>query len=66
MRQAAALLRERADEIAALLTQEQGKPLAEARVEVLAGVGIIEWLPMRPCACTAASCPRAGAMCSSW
>lgn len=43
MRKAAALLRERADAIAALLTQEQGKPLAEARVEVLAGVGIIEW-----------------------
>ncbi|MBQ0130765.1 MAG: NAD-dependent succinate-semialdehyde dehydrogenase [Comamonas sp.] len=43
MRKAAALLRERADDIAALLTQEQGKPLAEARVEVLAGVGIIEW-----------------------
>ena len=44
MRKAAALLRERADDIAALLTQEQGKPLAEARVDVLAGVGIIEWL----------------------
>ena len=43
MRKAAALLRERADQIAALLTQEQGKPLAEAKVEVLAGVGIIEW-----------------------
>ena len=43
MRKAAALLRERADAIAALLTQEQGKPLAEAKVEVLAGVGIIEW-----------------------
>ena len=43
MRKAAALLRERADTVAALLTQEQGKPLAEAKVEVLAGVGIIEW-----------------------
>lgn len=43
MRKAAALLKERADGIAALLTQEQGKPLAEARAEVLAGVGIIEW-----------------------
>lgn len=43
MRRAAALLKERVDEIAALLTQEQGKPLAEARVEVMAGVGIIEW-----------------------
>ena len=43
MRKAAVLLKERADQIAALLTQEQGKPLAEARAEVLAGVGIIEW-----------------------
>src|SRR6201999_166592 len=37
------LLRERADAIARLLTQEQGKPLAEAKVEVLAGAGLIEW-----------------------
>ncbi|HSI60098.1 MAG TPA: NAD-dependent succinate-semialdehyde dehydrogenase [Ideonella sp.] len=43
MRKAAGLLRERADSIARLLTQEQGKPLAEARVEVLAAVDIIEW-----------------------
>ena len=43
MRKAAALLRERADAIASLLTQEQGKPLAEAKGEVLAGAGIIEW-----------------------
>lgn len=43
MRQAAALLRERAAPIAALLTQEQGKPLAEARGEVLSGADIIDW-----------------------
>jgi succinate-semialdehyde dehydrogenase/glutarate-semialdehyde dehydrogenase len=43
MRKAAGLLRERADTIARLLTQEQGKPLAEARGEVLAGADIIEW-----------------------
>ena len=43
MRRAAGLVRERADVIARLLTQEQGKPLAEARMEVLAGAGIIEW-----------------------
>ena len=43
MRKAAALLRERAPEIARLLTLEQGKPFAEARVEVLAGADIIEW-----------------------
>jgi len=43
MRRAASLLRERADAIARLMTQEQGKPLAEARVEVLAGADIIDW-----------------------
>lgn len=43
MRKAAGLLRERAAEIAGLLTQEQGKPFAEARGEVLAGADIIEW-----------------------
>lgn len=43
MRKAAALLRERADQIGALMTQEQGKPLAEARGEVLAGADIIDW-----------------------
>jgi succinate-semialdehyde dehydrogenase / glutarate-semialdehyde dehydrogenase len=43
MRRAAALMRERADGIAALLTQEQGKPLAEARIEANAAADIIEW-----------------------
>ncbi len=43
MRKAAGLVRERADQIARLMTQEQGKPLAEARGEVLAGADIIEW-----------------------
>ncbi|MGE8701704.1 MAG: NAD-dependent succinate-semialdehyde dehydrogenase [Achromobacter sp.] len=43
MRKAAVLLRERADDVARLLTQEQGKPLAEARGEVLAGADIIDW-----------------------
>jgi succinate-semialdehyde dehydrogenase/glutarate-semialdehyde dehydrogenase len=43
MRRAAVLLRERADSVARLLTQEQGKPLAEAKGEVLAGATIIEW-----------------------
>lgn len=43
MRRAAALLKERADDVARLLTLEQGKPLAEARLEVLSGVDIIEW-----------------------
>ena len=43
MRKAAALVRERAGEIAPLLTQEQGKPLAEAKAETLAAADIIEW-----------------------
>ena len=43
MRKAAALMRERAPDIAALLTQEQGKPLGEAKVEVMMAVDVIEW-----------------------
>jgi succinate-semialdehyde dehydrogenase/glutarate-semialdehyde dehydrogenase len=43
MRRAAALVRERAGDIAPLLTQEQGKPLAEAKAETLAAGDIIEW-----------------------
>jgi succinate-semialdehyde dehydrogenase/glutarate-semialdehyde dehydrogenase len=43
MRKAAMLLRERCDPIARLLTLEQGKPLAEARLEILASADIIEW-----------------------
>ena len=43
MRKAADLLRERADEIAPLLTMEQGKPLPEAKGEVLAGADVIDW-----------------------
>ncbi|MFL6621786.1 MAG: NAD-dependent succinate-semialdehyde dehydrogenase [Sulfurifustis sp.] len=43
MRKAAELLRSRADAIAPLMTMEQGKPLAEAKGEVLAGADIIDW-----------------------
>jgi len=43
MRKAAELMRARADAIAPLMTQEQGKPLAEARMEVLAGADVIDW-----------------------
>lgn len=43
MRKAAGLLRERADGIARLMTLEQGKPLAEARMETLFSADIIEW-----------------------
>ena len=40
MRKAAALMRERAADIAAVMTQEQGKPLAEAKVEAMAAADI--------------------------
>ena len=43
MRKAAGLMRERAGDIAALLTQEQGKPLIEAKGEAMAAADIIEW-----------------------
>ncbi|AVO50190.1 NAD-dependent succinate-semialdehyde dehydrogenase [Melaminivora suipulveris] len=43
MRRAAALMRERADAIGQLMTQEQGKPLIEARGEAAAAADIIEW-----------------------
>lgn len=43
MRKAAALMRERAEVICRLITQEQGKPLAEARGEAMAAADIIEW-----------------------
>jgi len=43
MRKAAALVRERADAIGRVLTQEQGKPFIEARGEALAAADIIEW-----------------------
>jgi succinate-semialdehyde dehydrogenase / glutarate-semialdehyde dehydrogenase len=43
MRKAAALLRERAGDIAALMTAEQGKPLAEAKGEPLGAADTIEW-----------------------
>jgi succinate-semialdehyde dehydrogenase/glutarate-semialdehyde dehydrogenase len=43
MRVAANLLRERAEDIARLMTLEQGKPLAESRMETLAGADIIDW-----------------------
>jgi len=43
MRHAATLLRERAADIAAIITQEQGKPLAEARGETAMAAEMIEW-----------------------
>lgn len=43
MQKAANLIRERADTIAALMTKEQGKPLAESKMETLAGADIVDW-----------------------
>lgn len=43
MRRAADLLRDRADAIAVMMTQEQGKPVAEAKGETMAAADIIDW-----------------------
>ena len=43
LRRAAEILRARADEIAPLMTLEQGKPLAEAKVETMSAADIMEW-----------------------
>jgi succinate-semialdehyde dehydrogenase / glutarate-semialdehyde dehydrogenase len=43
MRRAAALLRERNEIIARLMTMEQGKPLGESRVEAAGAADTIEW-----------------------
>ena len=44
MRKAADLLRERAEKVAQLMTLEQGKPLAQARLETGVGADIIDWM----------------------
>ena len=43
MRRAADLIRERADGIARLMTMEQGKPLGEAKLEIMNGADTIDW-----------------------
>ena len=43
LRKAAALIRERAEHIAQIMTQEQGKVIAESRIEVATTADIIEW-----------------------
>jgi succinate-semialdehyde dehydrogenase/glutarate-semialdehyde dehydrogenase len=43
LHKAAALLRERVDLVAATMTQEQGKPLTESRLEVLASAQLFDW-----------------------
>jgi succinate-semialdehyde dehydrogenase / glutarate-semialdehyde dehydrogenase len=43
MRKAADLVRERCESIARLMTQEQGKPLAESRIEIMGSADVIDW-----------------------
>ncbi len=43
MRKAANLMRERIEMIAPLMTQEQGKTLAEAKMEIMGGADTIDW-----------------------
>jgi succinate-semialdehyde dehydrogenase / glutarate-semialdehyde dehydrogenase len=43
MRKAAELLRQRVDTIAPILTMEEGKPLAQARIEILGAADHIDW-----------------------
>jgi len=43
LRRAGDLLRERLEPIASLMTREQGKPLGEARTEVLAAADTLDW-----------------------
>jgi succinate-semialdehyde dehydrogenase/glutarate-semialdehyde dehydrogenase len=43
MRKAAGTFRERAETVATCMTFEQGKPIGEARLEVMAGADLIEW-----------------------
>jgi succinate-semialdehyde dehydrogenase/glutarate-semialdehyde dehydrogenase len=43
MRRAADLIRSRIDAIARILTTEQGKPLAEAKMEILVAADVIDW-----------------------
>ena len=43
LRRAADLLRERAERVATIMTAEQGKPIAEARIEILTSADLIDW-----------------------
>jgi succinate-semialdehyde dehydrogenase/glutarate-semialdehyde dehydrogenase len=43
MRKAANILRDRAGEIARIMTMEQGKPLPEARMEIMGAADTIDW-----------------------
>ncbi|MGO9817539.1 MAG: NAD-dependent succinate-semialdehyde dehydrogenase [Acidocella sp.] len=43
LRKAAELIRERADAIARLMTMEQGKPVGEAKIEIMGSADVIDW-----------------------
>jgi succinate-semialdehyde dehydrogenase / glutarate-semialdehyde dehydrogenase len=43
MRKAADLLRSRIEEVAKTMTMEQGKPVAEAKIEIANGCDVIDW-----------------------
>jgi succinate-semialdehyde dehydrogenase/glutarate-semialdehyde dehydrogenase len=43
MRRAAEIIRARKDEIARLMTQEQGKPLVEAGIEIAGSADVVDW-----------------------
>src|SRR3546814_12406421 len=43
MHKAAGIIRDRADHIATLMTLEQGKPIAEARGEILSAAGLFDY-----------------------
>ncbi len=43
LRKAADLLRQRADKIATMMTLEQGKPVAEAKIEILGCADFLDW-----------------------
>lgn len=43
MRKAAEIMRSRADDIAYLMTREQGKPLAQSRMEIMGAADTIDW-----------------------
>lgn len=43
LRRAADLMRERADKIAEILTIEQGKPVGEAKMEILSSADLFDW-----------------------
>lgn len=49
MRRAAEAMRSQADAIAEILTEEEGKPLAEAKGEVLFGADAMEWAAEEGC-----------------